>query len=145
MSVRLSLDEIFDESESVTRILHPCGNTIVVLEFAPIGRSNASEHVMSDKPPEILPTIAQEVKLEVRWKEGKRERIISEWFSAVECVEIFRGKWPNEDNLDRILGAIQERKLNGRVMLEIPGGGGKSFEAQGQTKKDGSHSHDKHR
>jgi hypothetical protein len=28
---------------------------------------------------------------------------------------------------------------------EIPGGGGKSMTAQGQTKKEGSHSHDSHK
>jgi hypothetical protein len=76
---------------------------------------------------------------------GKKGGQISARFSVVECVALLGGQWPNSETFDRIACAVRERKHYPMPVPEIPGGGGKSMTAQGQTKKAGSHSHDRHR
>lgn len=61
-----------------------------------------------------------------------------------EASELFDGKRPECENFDLIYRRICERKNHPLPEPEVPGGG-RSYSVQGQTKKPGSHSHDKHR
>src|SRR5262249_20130960 len=76
---------------------------------------------------------------------SKTERPISATFLAKECAELLKNEWPSSENFTYIERAIREKNHYPMPQPEIPGGGGKSDSAQGQTKKPGSHSHDKHR
>ncbi len=64
---------------------------------------------------------------------------------AAEAVELIGGTKPCTETFDCIRQRVCERKRYPMPTPGIPGGGEKSLNAQGQTKKPGSHSHDKHK
>lgn len=63
----------------------------------------------------------------------------------MRAVELLGGVYPSSETFDLILRRIHELKHYPMPEPEIAGGGGKSKTAQGQTKKPGSHSYDKHK
>ncbi len=65
----------------------------------------------------------------------------NEWasFSGPEAKEILGGTWPDPGNVGSIRRSVIDRMVYPMPKPEIPGGGGKSFDAQGQTRKPGSH------
>ena len=95
-------------------------------------------------PPSVLVDVADEFQIVIENSAPKKSRI-SARFTAEECVQLFAGEWPSEKSFDRIATAVRERKRYPMPKPGIPGEGGKSSSAQGQTKKDGSHSQDRHR
>jgi len=95
---------------------------------------------LRERGPEILPLITTTVQVVV-----KTDRQISARFRAEECPALFEGRWPSSETFNRILRKVTERKQYPLPEPEIPGQGGKSITAQGQTKKEGSHSHDRHK
>ena len=94
---------------------------------------------LEQRGPDVLPHITQEVQLVI-----KTSRQISARFTGAECAEVLCGKWPCNDTFDTILRRVTERSRYPLPKPEIPGGGGKSMTAQGQTKKPGSHSSARH-
>jgi len=64
---------------------------------------------------------------------------------AAEAVELIGGAQPCTESFESIRRQVCERKRYPLPKPDIPGGGEKSLTAQGQTKKPGSHSHDKHK
>ena len=90
-------------------------------------------------PASILHQVTLQVRVVI-----KTNRQISARFTTAEILELFRGEWPNRNNFDRIFRAVNERARYPMPESEMQGGI-KSLDAQGQTKKPGSHSHDKHR
>jgi hypothetical protein len=132
-----------------TRVFTCCQGTISVCYSAEIrdlkkvlGTDNPSKWYQ-EAGPDILPHLTRQVQLSVK-PACKSERQISARFSAAECVAVFQGEWPNDTTFSRIAAAVREKKNYPMPEPEIPGGGGKSRTAQGQTKKPGSHSHNKH-
>lgn len=93
-----------------------------------------------ERGPEVLPLITTIVQGVV-----KSDRQVSARFRAGECPALFEGRWPSHETFNRILRKVTERKQYPLPEPEIPGEGGKSMTAQGQTKKEGSHSHDRHK
>jgi hypothetical protein len=77
------------------------------------------------------------------YKEGGHQRQISAHFSADEVIGMLGDKWPNEDNVENIRRSVRERKYYPLIPVEPPAE--KTFDAQGQTKKPGSHSESRHR
>jgi len=59
-------------------------------------------------------------------------------FSGEEVMLICGRTWPTADSVDNVRRSVSERKAYPLPEAEIPGGG-KSFDAQGQTRKPGSH------
>jgi hypothetical protein len=96
--------------------------------------------MIRERGPEVLPLITTTVQVVV-----DTDRQVSARFRAGECPALFEGKWPSGETFSRILRKVTERKQYPLPEPEIPGGGGKSMTAQGQTKKDGSHSQDRHK
>lgn len=60
-------------------------------------------------------------------------------FTGKEAKEICGGVWPTPDSLDNVKQSVIAQKAYPMPKPEIPGGGGKSKTAQGQTRKEGSH------
>ncbi len=61
-------------------------------------------------------------------------------FTGQEMKDICGGAWPNADNMAYIRRSVIGQMAYPMPKPEIPGGGGgKSFELQGQTRKQGSH------
>lgn len=98
--------------------------------------------VLRNREPAALLEVTSEIQIVVE-SHHQRDRI-SARFSPAECVELLGETWPNSETFNRIARAVRERKAYPMPTPEIPGGGGKSMTAQGQTKKDGSHSQDRH-
>lgn len=104
----------------------------------------ASETLVAvDAGPDALPKWASGVQIIVK-PSDKKESQISAKLSPAECAALLGGSWPCTETFDRIARALRERRDYPLPKPEIPGGGGKSA-APGQTKKEGSHSHDRHR
>ena len=107
-----------------------------------LGQNTLSE-VIRAQGPEVFLRISSAVRIIVEWSSGT-EGQISARFEPAECYAIFNGKWPDSDSFSRVERAVRGEKLSPTPEPEIPGGGDKSRTAQGQTKKEGSHSHDRH-
>ena len=120
-----------------------CKKGAVVFAFAPKPGTNPFNDI-AGKEPEILLRLTTEIQIVIEPPARKRGRI-SARFLPQECVELLSKQWPCDANFDQIATAVRERKHYPMPKVEIPGGGGKSATAQGQTKKPGSHSQDKHR
>src|SRR5262249_58800449 len=89
----------------------------------------------------ILPLVTTRVRVTVRLADGGTESLS---VSADEWATTLDGKFPDSENLERIRRFIQERNHYPLPEPQVPGPG-KSYQAQGQTKKPGSHSHDRHK
>jgi hypothetical protein len=96
--------------------------------------------LLKERSPEILTSIADMIKVIV-----VTEKQQSAYFKSTECSDLFDGKWPCDDNFDRILRMVTERKRYPISPPEPPGIERKTLDAQGQTKKGGSHSQDRHK
>jgi hypothetical protein len=108
--------------------------------FGPSGFNHVN---LSEEKPSLLLRLTKQVRLVVK-PARKGESQASAWFTSQEVVDLFEGEWPNEKSFTRVAIAIRERRRYPVPKAEIPGSGGKSMTAQGQTKKPGSHSHNKH-
>src|SRR5262249_34784024 len=106
------------------------------------GTVGGYEHLLS-KEPSILGELTKEVQLTLK-PAAKKSGQVSARFKVDEFVKLLGGEWPNQNNFSRLAAAIRDRRNYPLPEEEIPGSAGKSMTAQGQTKKPGSHSHDKH-
>jgi hypothetical protein len=111
------------------------------VQEAALAQGISLESLIIAQGPGLLPEITSSVHIIMKLSDAK-EGQISPRLSAAECSAILKGKWPSRDTFSSIARAVRERKLYPMPKPEIPGGGGKSMTAQGQTKKEGSHSHD---
>jgi hypothetical protein len=102
-----------------------------------------SSDVLWNRSPDFLAEVTDVVQVIVKPAE-KGEGQVSARFPAKDLVALLGGKWPCSDNFQSIVRAICEKNHYPMPEPEIPGGGGKSMTAQGQTKKPGSHSQDRH-
>lgn len=91
-----------------------------------------------------LSRITREVKIEVKPLDPSRRKL-SITLPAAEAVELIGGQAPCTETFESIYRQVCGLKQYPLPEPEIPGGGGKSLTAQGQTKKPGSHSHDRHK
>lgn len=90
-----------------------------------------------------LQSIADKVQIRIVPADPRREKLTLT-LPASEAVEVFGSVRPCTDTYEQVYSRVLERKRYPMPKPEIPGGG-KSSTAQGQTKKPGSHSHDKHK
>jgi hypothetical protein len=114
----------------------------VVFVFAPKQGLNPCRYEKRD--PDCLPELTDEIQIVIEPLD-QRTGQVSARFSARECVELLGEKWPSSESFEQLAASVRERKAYPPPKPEIPGGGGKSLTAQGQTKKDGSHSQDRHK
>lgn len=106
------------------------GHTVTV-EFAPTRPAGHLPHV----PPAALAGVTASVRVTVETHRPRRR--VSAVFAAAEVTAVFGGRWPDEANADRIRAAVEERKAYPVVSPEPPPE--RSADAQGQTRKPGSH------
>jgi hypothetical protein len=91
-----------------------------------------------------LQLITSKVKIEVIPADMGRDKLAIT-LPAADAVELMGGREPCTETFDCIYRKLCERKRFPLPKQEILGGGEKSMTAQGQTKKPGSHSHEKHK
>jgi hypothetical protein len=87
--------------------------------------------------------VTDKVRIEVYPATANREKF-SITVKAAEAVKILGPSFPSEESLYQVMCEVYERKNYPIPEPGIPGGGGKSMTAQGQTKKPDAHSHKKH-
>ncbi len=100
------------------------------------------KRMLSEHGPNGLTSITNEVQIVIRPRKAtsgqKSVRI-----SAAECARILKGRWPNDSMLDSLDATITELRdypvADPKPTSEV------SRDAQGQTKKPGSHSESRHR
>ena len=103
-------------------------------DFGPTGPTNGKiPNVNADEDFTRLCDDAKSVKITLLEKP-------QHWasFSGSEARAICGGAWPQKGNLDDIRGAVLEREAYPLQKVDLSGGG-KTFQAQGQTRKPGSH------
>jgi hypothetical protein len=119
-----------------------CKQGHIVFVFTPKRGVNPNQY--QNRGPDSLLELTDEIQIVIE-PPDQQPGLISARFSVRECVEFLEGKWPNSESFDRIAALVRERKAYPPPEPGVPGGGGKSMTAQGQTKKDGSHSQDRHK
>jgi hypothetical protein len=90
-----------------------------------------------------LALVTTKVRIEVFPAHVNREKFAIT-IPAAEAAKILAPPFPSEESLYRLMCEVYERKNFPIPEPGIPGGGGKSMTAQGQTKKPDAHSHKKH-
>jgi hypothetical protein len=125
-----------------------CNEGVVVLSFTPKQGSDPNQSLAS-RGPEALLELTSEVQIVIKLPNRKAGQI-SARFTAAECYKLLEGRVSKTFELSSqvfefLANAVHERKHYPMPAAEIPGEGGKSMTAQGQTKKPGSHSNDRHR
>ena len=142
-----AFDALFAQGLADYQLSFECVAGTVQLRFAAdgsrlhaiLGSGNWDARIR-ERGPEVLPLITTTVQIVVQ-----TDRQVSARYRASECLALFESMWPCNGTFSRILRGVTERKHYPLPEPGIPGEGGKSMTAQGQTKKDGSHSHDRHR
>lgn len=84
------------------------------------------------------------IKIEVKPREVT-ESPFSLTLSVAEMEDLVGGDMPTTETYEAFCRKVRERKAYPPAKVPIPGGGEKSLTAQGQTKKPGSHSTDRHK
>ena len=133
---------IFREGEGVTLVATcPCDQGTIKLQMT------------SDIPGSVgfasidftaLQLVTSKVKIDILFADNDQDKLTIT-LPAAEAVELIGGTRPCTATFDRIRRQVCDLKRYPLPKPEIPGGGEKSLTAQGQTKKPGSHSHDKHK
>jgi hypothetical protein len=90
-----------------------------------------------------LALVTTTVRIEVFPAHVNREKFALT-IPAAEAAKLLAPPFPSEESLYRVMCEVYERKNFPIPDPGIPGGGGKSMTAQGQTKKPDAHSHKKH-
>jgi hypothetical protein len=133
-------DELFFKNGSTKTKWYPCRQGKIVLEYRVMPRVKC--------PPDEsfsvtdLPTLTQFVRVVIDARLPRKRRI-SATFTAAECAQLLTRLPPSSDTFEQIAAVVQERKENPPASASEAQE--KSFGAQGQTKKPGSHSHDRHK
>ena len=84
------------------------------------------------------------VRIEVKPK-NLTENPFSLTLSVSAACDFVGGEMPTTETYEAFCRKVRERKAYPPAKVPIPCEGGKSLTAQGQTKKPGSHSQDKHK
>lgn len=103
-------------------------------------REAGVQHMCHLPPSCTLPFVTSEVRIII-----KGEHQVSAKFTGQECCEALKDAWPSADNFDDLFVAVNSRARYPMPKPEIPVEDQKSCGAQGQTKKPGSHSQDRHK
>jgi hypothetical protein len=93
---------------------------------------------------EELYRLAGKIIIHVRPRDKSAE-ILRLTMQLSEGATFFADGFPTTETYEAFCRKVRDRKRYPPAKVEIPCEGGKSLTAQGQTKKPGSHSHDKHK
>jgi hypothetical protein len=123
---------------------YPIGEDVVRIVYHTVG-AEWMKHLGEDgsfASPHVLSLITSEARLIIETKFPKRSRI-SALFTPQEVVAILGDAWPNERNMSFIRRSVTDRKAYPMPKPDTPQE--KSFGAQGQTPKRGSHGESRHK
>jgi hypothetical protein len=133
-----------EEVTLVTGVYH-CNQGTIKLRFS-LDSRKGDGHMVYPRSIDFsaLNLITTKVRIEILPADINQDRLTIT-VPASEAVEIMGGREPSTETFHKIHCHVCERKRYPLPKAEIPGGGGKSMSAQGQTKKPDAHSHAKHR
>lgn len=137
MGLRAFLEALSRLGPTDMRWRYDCGDGEVTLAFITM----AGACLPPGASPDDLPRATASVQILVTPR-GTGEGQFSARFSGRECAELLGGRWPCPETFGRIARQVRDRNRYGTPVADPPS---PRSAAQGQTKKDGSHSHDRHR
>ena len=127
------------------RFLWKVNEYSISIQFEGIGAPEQASSISAkefNRPTVLLAGVVGKIRLMLETSKPKRQTS-SALFTATEIIAMFGDKAPNPENIQNIRRLIIEQKFYPMPTNELPSE--KSSEAQGHTKKPGSHSESRHR
>jgi hypothetical protein len=143
IGVMLDLFKNLPQKPSIVSALFHCPRASIKLRFAldgPEGGGFGFGKIDFAR----LNLITTKVQIEVFRAQCVEEKLCLA-IPSNEAAALFGESFPSPESLHKVVCFVFEKKNYPIPEPGIPGGGGKSASAQGQTKKPDAHSHKKHR